>query len=74
MVIHDLHVIGIAFQPLETNAPLVVDPDAVLPLTISTKPLEMIGGRRSQIINRHCPVQHAQFAQSAPLNTLRQTP
>jgi len=35
VIIHDFHVKGVAFLPLEADSPLLVDPDAVLTLTIT---------------------------------------
>jgi len=31
MIIDDFNVVGVAFPPTEADAPLIVDPDAVLP-------------------------------------------
>ena len=35
MIVDDLHVIGIAVTSDEAEAPLIVDPDAVLPSPVS---------------------------------------
>ncbi len=34
MVVNDLYLMGIAIEPDETNAPLIVDADTVLPFAI----------------------------------------
>lgn len=49
MVIHNLNVESIPFSPLETNAPLFVDPDAVLSLPIPLEELQLIRGRNHEI-------------------------
>src|SRR5258708_2185987 len=49
MIIDDLHVEGIAVFPAETDAVLVVDPHAVLPLPVSFQSFQAVGGRRCQI-------------------------
>jgi hypothetical protein len=45
MVIHYFYVICILIAPLETNPPLIVDPNAVLPLSVSDEGLEPIARR-----------------------------
>ncbi len=35
MIIHNLHVVSITFSPLETDSPLLIDPNAVLTLSIT---------------------------------------
>jgi hypothetical protein len=35
MVIHYLHVIGVAVSPDETDAPLIVDANALLPFSVA---------------------------------------
>jgi hypothetical protein len=37
MVVHDLDFKGVSINPLEADAPLVVDPNAVLPLAVTAK-------------------------------------
>ena len=49
MVIHDLDVVGILVHPFQADAPLVVDPDAVLSSPLTTQGLQTIGGRRQHI-------------------------
>jgi hypothetical protein len=47
MIIRDLHRVGVAFAPDETNAPLVIDANAVLALAVAMQCLRAISGRRS---------------------------
>jgi hypothetical protein len=42
VIIHNLHVVGIAVAPLKTDAPLVIDADAVLPFSIALQRLQVI--------------------------------
>jgi hypothetical protein len=44
MVIDDLDVQGVTVTPPETDPPLLVDPDAVLALSIALQSLELIRG------------------------------
>ena len=43
MVVDDLYVMGISISPGETNTPLVINSNAVLARTVSTKLLKSIG-------------------------------
>jgi hypothetical protein len=52
VIVHDLNVVRIAGVPAEANLPLVVDPDAVLPLSITPQPFESITRRHPQIVDR----------------------
>ena len=45
MVIHDLDIVRIARSPVEADAPLIVDADAVLTLAIAVKSFETIARR-----------------------------
>src|SRR5262249_23232566 len=51
VVVDDLDVGGaaVALRPLETDTPLVIDPDAVLPLSISAQRLEAVTRQRGEI-------------------------
>jgi hypothetical protein len=50
MVIDDLDVPGFAVPPNKANAPLLVDPNAVLPLPVAAQGFQAIAGRRRQIV------------------------
>jgi hypothetical protein len=49
MVVNNLNVNGIGLHPAETDPPLVVDPNAVLPRPIASQGLETVSGNRAQI-------------------------
>jgi len=62
MVIHDFYVVGVALAPCEADAPLVVDPNAVLTLAVAFQRLELVSGegrKRPEIRRR---VEHVQLA------------
>ncbi len=61
MIIHDFHVVGIAFAPNKTDAPLVIDADAVLPFSIAFQCFQVIAWRRSQIAKFSGDVQLSQL-------------
>ena len=50
MVVNDLDLVCIAILPSEANAPLIVDPDTVLPSALTSKLLEAISWRDAQIL------------------------
>jgi hypothetical protein len=52
MIVHNLDFKGIRTSPAETNAPLLVDPNAVLPLAIAAKGLQAIARNGSKIGQR----------------------
>jgi len=49
MVIHNLDFERVSIGPTEADAPLVVDPDAVLPLAIARQSLQTIARDGSKI-------------------------
>ena len=55
VIIRDLHPIGISIFPLETETPLVVDPDAVLSCSITGELLQPVcGGKRNHSSSPRC--------------------
>ena len=50
MVVDDLDVVGVAFRPPEADAPLIVDANAVLSLSIATERFQAVAWRRAQEI------------------------
>ncbi len=69
MIIDNLYVGGVAFCPTKTDAPLVVDANAVLPLTITLQRLQAIAGRNSQIIEYSGAMEIEQFAPRRTFNS-----
>src|SRR5258708_11680619 len=50
VAIHNLHLVGIVAYPLETDAPLVIDANTVLALSITRERFQMVSRRGSQVI------------------------
>ena len=73
MIVDDLNVKGIAVFPDEADAPLVVDPDAVLPHTIPAEPLETVARRDPEILKRFDRMEEDELPQCCP-NNLRGEP
>jgi hypothetical protein len=51
VVVDDLHVLGVAILPDETDPVLIVDPDAVLTTPVPGQRFQPIAGKRRQIAN-----------------------
>ena len=62
MIIDNLDCFGGAIAPDEADAPLVVDPDAVLSLAIAFERFEPITGRRANIGQLSRRVEHIELA------------
>ncbi len=71
MIIHDLHFVGATLGPYETDAPLLVDPDAVLSLSVTSKQLQAITGNCLQVRQRGRAVNHLKFSHRCPLEALK---
>jgi hypothetical protein len=53
---------ALAIGPLETDAPLIVDSDAVLPRSVSLEGFKAIARRSHQVTKRHCRLDTIKFA------------
>jgi hypothetical protein len=49
VIVNNFNVNGIGLRPAETDPPLVIDPNAVLPQPIATQGLETVSGNRTQV-------------------------
>ena len=68
MIIDDFHVERVPVLPREAEAPLLVDPNTVLPLAITLQCLEHIRGRRQEIAQIHSTVEVLQLLAGPLLN------
>src|SRR5699024_12523987 len=66
VVVSDLHLLRSGVGPHEADAPLVVDPDAVLSGPITLERLETVAGRDSEVFERLCGPHLTQRAQRDP--------
>lgn len=57
MIIYYLDIMRISINPSETDAPLLVDPNAVLALSITLQGFELVSRRNSQIVQPNRGVQ-----------------
>lgn len=61
MIVDDLDVVGVAVDPAEADAPLVVDADAVLAGPVAAELLEAIARRDAQVLEVHGTVDQAEL-------------
>lgn len=70
MIVGDLHIVGVTISPAKANPPLIVDPDAVLALSISGELFEAVSRRHSEIAQQVSCVKQEELLQGHPVNTL----
>lgn len=68
MVVRDLHFECVTVFSLKTNPPLLVDPDAVLPLATAFEGLKLIRGWEHEIAQLRCAIQVLQFLTNSLLD------
>src|SRR5215213_2492566 len=61
VVVDDLDFLRTLLGPAEANPVLVVDPDAVLSLSVSHERLQPVSRRRQQIVEVRCPIEMVQL-------------
>src|ERR1700730_2971500 len=71
MVVDDLDIMSVPVAPHKAHAPLIIDPDRVLPAQIPLQSLQTVGRWRSEIEQGVCTIQHQQ---SAPCHLLEAPP
>jgi hypothetical protein len=74
VVVHDLHVEGIPFTPLEADSPLIVDPDAVLAAAVASESFQPVAGWHTQIGKTLGVVQHSQLSPRCLLDIPAKSP
>ena len=73
MIVHDLDVVRIAVLPVEANAPLVVDVNAVLAGTVALELFEPIAGRHPKILELLGGVDKPELAEQGPMELGRES-
>jgi hypothetical protein len=58
MVVNDFDIVGITFMPTETQPPLIVAPNRVLPFAVTLEQFESISRQPTQIIERACRLEN----------------
>ena len=68
MVIRDLHVERISVFEAEAYPPLVIDPDAPLPQSVSLQGFEPVPGWGAHVLNDLCKIELFELAQCGTLD------
>jgi hypothetical protein len=61
MVVGDLDIAGRSIRPPETDPPLIIDPDTVLPDTIALQSFQAVSGRYPQVLQFDSILKESQF-------------
>jgi hypothetical protein len=62
VVVRDLDFEGVSIAPDETETPLIIDSDAVLPLPATLQFFQPVARRHSKILKRNSAMQEKQFS------------
>jgi hypothetical protein len=68
VVIRDFHIFSALALPEKANAPLVIDPDAVLPLSVASERLKPVPGRNLKVFDIGGAVKDQEFSQCGSLD------
>jgi hypothetical protein len=71
VIVDDFHFVTIAIAPNKTDPPLIVDPNRVLPFTVSMQCFQLISGRRRQNAQLRGCVKLEQFPNGNPLDSAK---
>ena len=71
MIIDDLNLFGCLLTPQETEAPLIVDPDAVLAAAVAGKRLQPVARWRPKVGKLGRCVEHVELAQRHCFDALK---
>jgi hypothetical protein len=74
VVIGDLDLEGVSPGPSKADSPLVVDPDAVLSLSVALQPLQSVPGRYLEIVDALRRVYEQELSVCPPLHIWWQSP
>jgi hypothetical protein len=70
MVVNDLDFVGVSSAPGKADAPLIIDANAVLPLSIPFQALEAISRQCRKRSDISCGIENVQFAKRRALDRL----
>jgi len=68
MIVDDFNFMRIASAPLETDAPLTIDADAMLAFVVAFKHFKFVARRNHQVFQSNSRIQQSQFRQGRFLN------
>jgi hypothetical protein len=50
VIVNDLDVVGISVPPTKADAPLIVDANAMLAVSVAVSPLQPVAGRHTEVV------------------------
>ena len=68
VIVHDFHIGYAPLGPDKTDAPLVIDANAVLSLAVACQGLQPVARRTAQEVQRHCGIQLRKLSLSDALD------
>jgi len=71
MVINNFDIVDIAAFPFETDSPLIIYANAVLPLPVTFQSFQLIAGRLSEVLKSSGAVQIKQLPARLPFENLK---
>jgi len=74
MIIHDFDLFRMTLPPYKADSPLVIDPQAMLSLTLPFQGFQSIRRRKTQIFQADSGVKGIQFHERSLLNVVRELP
>lgn len=72
MIIDYFDIVCVSLTPTETNSPLIIDSDAVLPFTISAQLFKTISRGYAQVPYLNRGINHEKLPEGNPLNIRRE--
>jgi len=72
MIVDDLNVMSATVTPDEADSPLVVDPYAVLSLSVARESFQAVSRRDAKVFDAGTAIHHAQLPKCELLNIRRQ--
>ena len=73
MIVDDFDLKRIAVAPSETNSPLLIDADRMLPPAIARQCFEAVSRRHTQILQTHNGVEHQKLSPRLTFDRLHST-
>ena len=70
MIVHDLHIVGVRVVPDETDAVLIVDPNAVLAAPVARERLDPVARKRREVAELSSRVSLLQLSLGDPRHAL----
>jgi hypothetical protein len=74
VIVGNLDIERVGAFPTKADPPLIVDPDAVLTLSVFEQLFESIAGWYPEVFHRVCRIENQEFSKRDALDTVRELP